>query len=102
MDSKIILTGAKHQGLFILDAKAEKTFFSVVASENAKVWHQRFGHLGYNNLVRIVESRLVSGIRTVPQEFKEEGTKVCDVCVLSKQAQIHIIQQRANQLMYWI
>jgi hypothetical protein len=38
-------------------------------------------------LSRIVESRLVSGTRIVSQEFMEEGTKVCDVCVLSKQAQ---------------
>jgi hypothetical protein len=87
VDSKVILTGTKHQGLFVLDVKAEKTFFSLVKSESAKVWHQRFGPLGYNNLAKIVEGQLVSGISVASQEFKEEGSKVCDVCVLSKQAQ---------------
>jgi hypothetical protein len=37
--------------------------------ETPELWHRRFGHLGYDNLAKLVRSDMVSGINVDPQDF---------------------------------
>lgn len=56
------------------------------SKETPQLWHERFGHLGYDNLERL--TTMVSGMHITADEFKtaaneEEG--LCEPCVLGKQ-----------------
>lgn len=52
----------------------------------AVLWHQRYGHLGYQNLARLIRADLVSGISaTLPDIDKFLATKsVCTPCAQGK------------------
>ena len=56
------------------------------SKETPQLWHERFGHLGYENLTRLPS--MVSGMRTTAEEFKtaaNEEDGLCEPCVLGKQ-----------------
>ncbi len=54
-------------------------------AETPQLWHQRFGHLGYDNLVRLATEPMVTGINTTADEFKTAANTVCAPCALGKQ-----------------
>lgn len=53
--------------------------------ESPQLWHQRFGHLGYDNLARL--TTMAIGIKTTAEEFKStnEDGDLCEPCALGKQ-----------------
>ena len=54
--------------------------------ETARLWHERFGHLGYYNLAKLPS--MVTGIHTTADEFKKAASEddgFCEQCVLGKQ-----------------
>jgi hypothetical protein len=51
--------------------------------ETAQLWHERFGHLGYDRLAQLPS--LVRGMNISPDEFKTAGADICEPCVLGKQ-----------------
>ena len=54
--------------------------------ETPRLWHERYGHLSYENLARL--TNMVTGIQTTAEEFKtaaSEGDALCEPCVLGKQ-----------------
>ena len=54
--------------------------------ESPRLWHNRFGHLGYDNLARLPS--MVTGIGVTAEEFKaaaEGGDGLCKPCALGKQ-----------------
>ena len=54
--------------------------------ESPQLWHERFGHLGYDNLARAVG--MVTGIHTSVEEIQAAADGVaglCEPCVLGKQ-----------------
>ena len=53
--------------------------------ESAALWHRLFGHLGYDNLAKLVKDDMVAGISTAVQEFKDAKQNVCEPCGLAKQ-----------------
>jgi transposase InsO family protein len=54
--------------------------------ESPQLWHQRFGHLGYDNLAKLQSQHMVTGITTTPDEFSAAGRgSLCEPCVLGKQ-----------------
>ena len=55
------------------------------AAETAALWHRRFGHLGYENLARMVTDSMVTGISVSASEFSEGSKRVCEPCVMAKQ-----------------
>lgn len=64
--------------------------------ESPRLWHERFGHLGYDNLVRV--TTMVTGINTTADEFKAAGSEsvdFCEPCALGKQHRLPF-QQSTN------
>jgi hypothetical protein len=59
--------------------------FAAHAKETPHLWHERFGHLGYDNLARLTS--MVSGINVTAEEFKaaEDADSFCEPCALGKQ-----------------
>lgn len=56
------------------------------SKETPRLWHERFGHLGYDNLARLTS--MVNGMHISSDEFKAatgEGDGLCEPCVLGKQ-----------------
>ena len=51
--------------------------------ETPQLWHERFGHLGYDGLAQL--TGMVTGIKTTAEEFKMAGEGLCEPCVLGKQ-----------------
>ena len=53
--------------------------------ETPQLWHQRFGHLSYDNLARLPS--MVTGINITAEEFKTAGTQgeLCEPCAMGKQ-----------------
>jgi transposase InsO family protein len=53
--------------------------------ETPELWHRRFGHLGYNNLAKLVKADMVTGITVTAPEFQTAlDSKVCEPCILAK------------------
>lgn len=53
--------------------------------ETPLLWHKRFGHLGYDNLVRLRAHDMVSGISTSADEFKAASAQeLCESCAIGK------------------
>ncbi len=54
-------------------------------AESPELWHRRLGHEGYENLAKMAEEELVSGVRVSGKVFREKKTLVCEPCILGKQ-----------------
>jgi hypothetical protein len=64
---------------------------SIVAepiSENAKLWHARFGHLNYDALSKLVDDDMVEGLSCSSQEFKAAKAAVCEPCMIGKSTRL--------------
>lgn len=55
--------------------------------DTPKLWHRRYGHLGYDNLVKLKEKNMVEGIAVSASEFKQQKQEnpFCETCTLAKQ-----------------
>lgn len=76
--------------IYYLSGECAKTAeHSALASSTSKetpaLWHKRFGHLGYDNLMRLRAQDMVSGIKTTVEEFKSASAgQTCESCTLGK------------------
>ncbi len=50
--------------------------------ESPELWHRRLGHEGYENLAKMAEEELVSGVRVSGKVFREKKTLVCEPCLV--------------------
>jgi hypothetical protein len=55
-----------------------------VDQQTTRLWHLRFGHLGYDNLARLVRHGMVEGVPLAAPLFSESNGP-CEACVLAKQ-----------------
>lgn len=56
------------------------------SKETPQLWHERFGHLGFDNLARLPS--MVTGMHTTADEFKAAASgsqDLCEPCVMGKQ-----------------
>ena len=49
--------------------------FIVKPPESPELWHERLGHVGYENLARMVSDKLVSGVNVKPEEFRAKKSE---------------------------
>ena len=57
-----------------------------ISTESPRLWHDRYGHLGYDNLARL--PGMVTGMSTTADEFKAASCTAsdeCEACALGKQ-----------------
>jgi transposase InsO family protein len=87
MTGRIVLQCSESDGLKYIDTVRERAHRAGVQT-TAKRWHQRYGHLGYQNLQRLRNSNMVTGINTLAREFEKQSREICEQCVLSKQHKI--------------
>ena len=85
-EGKLLAVGNKIGELYFVNCETKlENEFACAATEPSKpsknkIWHSRFGHLGGNNLKRLVEENMVEGL-----DYKQAAVKeVCKPCVEGK------------------
>lgn len=85
LDSKTIMK-APYLGLLPkVRVRYCATACAASTSESPKLWHRRFGHLGFDNLAKLQSDAMVSGIGTKAENFLQEKGQMCETCILAKQ-----------------
>ena len=83
---QVLATAPCHgDSVYTLTGRAEQAHVARVSKESPQLWHQRFGHLGYDNLARLQTKDMVTGIATTANDFKAAGAgPPCEPCALGK------------------
>jgi transposase InsO family protein len=82
-DSSLVATAVHHHGVYSL--QLEQLESAMLAQDSPQLWHRRFGHLGYDNLAKLQQYSMVSGMTASAEQFKSAGDAVCEPCVKAKQ-----------------
>jgi hypothetical protein len=90
----LLVTAKERNGLFITESRTAKpaappaTAMFAQPKETPQEWHRRFGHLGYDNLAKLVKGDMVKGINLRAEDFLEANKEVCEPCALAKQTRL--------------
>ena len=78
-DGLMVINQAGHQAAFAMAAAAS-------TKETPELWHRRYAHLGYDNLFKLRDNDMVSGISVPAQDFKQQQQEkpFCEACTLAK------------------
>ena len=80
---KTFKIGSKSGKLYKLDISQDETCSLSKANPNTiGLWHLRFGHLGYDNVNKLISKSMVEGIDINPNEQFDQN---CDGCAIGKQ-----------------
>ena len=85
-DGQLLAKASSQSGVFGMTAYLAQT--ALAAVEDPELWHRGYGHLGYDNLAKLVTSNMVTGMTTSAAEFKSAGERACGTCITSKQHKI--------------
>lgn len=92
-DNEVVATGRQHGRLYGMDFECVKVRNGSVSSsalvtgrvnKHLELWHQRFGHLGNENLLKLVNKRMVEGMKIMDAGEKNEKL-LCEPCITAKQ-----------------
>jgi hypothetical protein len=90
----LLVTAKERNGLYITESRAARPAVPTTAAmfaqpkETPQEWHRRFGHLGYDNLAKLVKTNMVKGINVSAEDFLEANKEVCEPCALAKQTRL--------------
>ena len=81
-NSKLLAIGEMQQKLYVL--KCCQDINVNIARENSdmQLWHCRFGHLGIDNVSKLVKGKMVEGMNC---DVQVERNSVCQPCIMGKQ-----------------
>jgi hypothetical protein len=99
LDDEVILTGKRVGNMSVARSVPAESTAAMVAKpkETPELWHKRLGHLGHDNLERLVRDDLVKGINLKPCAFREEKHDVCDPCARGKQQRLPFPERGSSQ-----
>jgi hypothetical protein len=58
-------------------------FYNKATIDDSELWHQRFGHLNFSDMLKIVGKDIVKGL----SKIEKTGKGICGSCQLGKQTQ---------------
>ena len=61
-NSKLLAVGAMVEKLYVLKAVPDKHVHVAMDESRLKLWNYRLGHLGMDNIVKLVNDKLVQGM----------------------------------------
>jgi hypothetical protein len=82
----ILAEAKRHNGLYCINGTTQESALLTATKESPELWHRRFGHLGYDNLAKLRDKGMVSGINVQAQDFKAANSSVCEPCIMAKQS----------------
>jgi hypothetical protein len=83
-DNSVLFKGFRHGNLYLVDFSSNDASLSTclfTKSSKGWLWHRRLGHVGMNQLNRLLKHDLVVGLKDV----KFEKNKLCSACQAGKQ-----------------
>jgi gag-polypeptide of LTR copia-type/Integrase core domain/GAG-pre-integrase domain/Zinc knuckle len=95
-DGELLATATTCDGTYIIKGAVDTAASALVmkAKETPQLWHQRYGHLGYDNMARL--PAMVKGIGVTAAEFKAANNEVCEPCLKAKQTRLPFKQSETN------
>lgn len=85
--NRLLCTASFVQGLYWIDVGVPVDFANAATSrsDEAMMWHRRFGHLGFATLARMSSLNLITGSALKPCDFLQARSGQCEVCIETKQ-----------------
>jgi len=86
MQGERLLTMQPRDKLFVLRSNAAKASNAALVAKGATAqeWHERYGHLGYQNLARLIKEDMVTGIDVTAKDIEEASKDTCDNILRSR------------------
>lgn len=91
VDGEVVATGRQHGRLYCMDFECVKqrgatssALMTGRVSKQLELWHQRFGHLGNENLLKLVNKGMVEGMK-IASGGKKNEMLLCESCITAKQ-----------------
>lgn len=91
-DGSVVITGKRINGLYHLDLfpleSSELTASALKGKvfDEGKLWHQRFGHLGFHNMSKMVKDNMGEKLTLQLSSIDVKSPIGCDACVFGKQS----------------
>ena len=74
----------RSNGLYSIRGQVIADALMSAAEETPELWHRRYGHLGYDNLSKLVKLDMVTGISVASAAFVERNKEPCEPCIMAK------------------
>lgn len=71
--------------VYALQVRATTSVALTAATASPQLWHRRYGHLGYDNLAKLVKDNMVRGIDVGAEQFEAAKQQICEPCIMAKQ-----------------
>ena len=81
-NGKLLARGKIERKLYFLQITENETINIAQKDSNLKLWHYRFGHLGMDNVKRLMKDEMVDGMSS---KDNCNGDSVCQGCIMGKQ-----------------
>jgi len=94
MRNEVVLRAKQKGGLFVIcqpKLSWRDSCLLVREAESPELWHKRLGHEGYENLAKMAEEELISGVQVSGKAFREKKTLVCEPCIIVFKNQNYIV-----------
>ena len=94
-DSRLVGIGVMKGKLYMLKVVSKKYVNVAKNNPNMKLWHCRFGHLGMDNISKLLNENMVGGMSGVKDG---DMSDVCEACVLGKQHRMPFPKKSFNKV----
>ena len=93
-DSRLVGIGTMQGKLYVLKVVSEEYVNVAKNNPNMELWHCRFGHLGMDNISKLINENIVEGMSSI-----EDGdvSDVCEACVMGKQHRVPYPKKSFNK-----
>lgn len=81
-NSKLLAVGKVQKNLYILKFVPNEYLNVARGDADMQLWHCRFGHVGMDNMSKVVKNKMVHGMIC---NDKAEIRSVCEPCIMGKQ-----------------
>jgi hypothetical protein len=82
---EVLMQAKGVKGLWFVEEAERDYSFLTKKKETAELWHRRFGHARFENLVKLAEWELAVGVKVGAGEFRAETSETCEPCIMAKQ-----------------
>ena len=93
-DSRLVGIGIMQGKLYMLKVVPEEYVNVAKNNPNMELWHCRFGHLGMDNISKLLNENMVEGMSNAKDG---DMSDVCEVCVMGKQHRMSFPMKSFNK-----
>jgi hypothetical protein len=87
-EGEVVLQATNSDSMLIIQEEGDGKVFTAKEEHSAELWHRRFGHASPEVLAKMAEQKSVSNLPVSAKQFRRLKEKVCEPCILGKQARL--------------